>query len=245
MMVELVDITKTYGEPGESGAVSVLKGITLKVERGGAVVVTGPSGCGKSTLLNIIGALDHPTGGRVLLDGRNLAELNDDELARVRNREIGFVFQLHHLLPQCTVLENVLVPTLADAGRLGAERRCASGPHDRRAGTLALRDRAEALLERVGLEDRMAHRPGELSGGQRQRVAVARALINGPKLLLADEPTGSLDEDTSQSIADLLVRLNQDEGVTLIAVTHSQALAARMGHVMELRGGVLADGGRR
>jgi len=228
-MIELVDVTKMYGEPGQPGAVSVLKGITLKIERGGSVVVVGPSGCGKSTLLNIIGALDHPTGGRVLLDGRDLAELDDEELARVRSREIGFVFQLHHLLPQCTVLENVLVPTLAE--------RDSSSQSE-------VRDRAEALLERVGLKDRISHRPGELSGGQRQRVAVARALINRPKLLLADEPTGSLDENTSQSIADLLVRLNQDEGVTLIAVTHSQALAARMGHVMELSGGVLHDRGQ-
>ncbi len=229
-MIELVDVTKMYGEPGQPGAVSVLKGITLKIERGGSVVVVGPSGCGKSTLLNVIGALDHPTGGRVLLDGRDLAELNDEELARARNREIGFVFQLHHLLPQCTVLENVLIPTLAERG--------GSSPNE-------ARDRAEALLERVGLKDRMSHRPGELSGGQRQRVAVARALINEPKLLLADEPTGSLDENTSQSIADLLVRLNQDEGVTLVAVTHSLALAARMGHVMKLSGGILTDGGGR
>ena len=121
-MVELVDVTKTYGEPGGAGAVSVLKGITLKIEPGRAVVIVGPSGCGKSTLLNIIGGLDHPTGGRVLLDGKDLAALDDEELARIRNRQIGFVFQLHHLLPQCTVLENVLVPTLAVRGQFLAER---------------------------------------------------------------------------------------------------------------------------
>jgi len=228
-MVELVDVTKTYGEPGGAGAVSVLKGITLKIEPGRSIVIVGPSGCGKSTLLNIIGGLDRPTSGRVLLDGGNLADLGDDELARIRNRHIGFVFQLHHLLPQCTVLENVLIPTLAERG--------GSSQQD-------VRERAKALLARVGLEDRTSYRPGELSGGQRQRVAVARALINRPKLLLADEPTGSLDEATSQSIAELLAELNRDEGVTLVVVTHSRELASRIGHVMELSGGILSDRGR-
>jgi len=227
-MIELVDVTKTYGEPGRAGAVSVLNAITLKLEQGQSVVVVGPSGCGKSTLLNIIGGLDHPTSGRVLFEGRNLAELDENELARIRNREIGFVFQLHHLLPQCTVLENVLVPTLA--------RRDGSSQKD-------VRERAAALLARVGLQDRMSHRPGELSGGQRQRVAVARALINKPKLLLADEPTGSLDESTAQGIAELLAELNRDQGVTLIVVTHAQDLAARIGRVLELRGGILVDRG--
>ena len=228
-MVELVDVTKTYGEPGGAGAVSVLKGITLKIEPGRSIVIVGPSGCGKSTLLNIIGGLDRPTSGRVLLDGGNLADLGDDELARIRNRHVGFVFQLHHLLPQCTVLENVLIPTLAERG--------GSSQQD-------VRERAKALLARVGLEDRTSYRPGELSGGQRQRVAVARALINRPKLLLADEPTGSLDEATSQSIAELLAELNRDEGVTLVVVTHSRELASRIGHVMELSGGILSDRGR-
>lgn len=228
-MVELVEVTKTYGEPGGAGAVSVLKGITLKLEPGRSVAIVGPSGCGKSTLLNIIGGLDHPTGGRVLLDGRDLAGLDDEELARMRNRQIGFVFQLHHLLPQCTVLENVLIPTLA--------ARNGSSPRE-------VRERAEALLTRVGLADRMSYRPGELSGGQRQRVAVARALINRPKLLLADEPTGSLDESTSRSIADLLAELNRDQGVTLIVVTHSHELAARIGPVLELSGGTLNERGR-
>jgi len=228
-MVELVNVTKTYGDPGDPGSVSVLKGITLKIEQGRSVVIVGPSGCGKSTLLNIIGGLDHATSGQVLFDGRDLAGLNDRDLARIRSREIGFVFQLHHLLPQCTVLENVLVPTVA--GRDGASR-----------GTA--RERAEALLARVGLADRILHRPGELSGGQRQRVAVARALINRPKLLLADEPTGSLDEESSRSIAELLAELNRDEGVTLVVVTHSRELASRIGYVMELSGGVLNERSR-
>jgi len=236
-MVELVDVTKTYGDPEDPGAVSVLKGITLKIQPGRAIVIVGPSGCGKSTLLNIIGGLDHATSGRVLVDGKDLAGLDDDELARIRSREIGFVFQMHHLLPQCTVLENVLVPTLAEKSRAGPTRSGASHRDD-------LRREAESLLDRVGLTDRMSHRPGELSGGQRQRVAVARALINKPKLLLADEPTGSLDEDSSRSIADLLAELNRDAGVTLVVVTHSRELASRIGHVMELSGGVLNDKGR-
>lgn len=227
-MVELVRVTKTYGDPGDPASVSVLKGVTLKIEQGQSLAIVGPSGCGKSTLLNIIGGLDHPTSGQVLLGGRDLVGLDDDELARIRNTQIGFVFQMHHLLPQCTVLENVLVPTLARRER---ER-------------TGMRKDAESLLARVGLADRMSHRPGELSGGQRQRVAVARALINTPKLLLADEPTGSLDEESSQSIAELLVRLNRNEGVAMVVVTHSRELASRMGQVLELRGGVLSGRGR-
>ena len=227
-MIELVEVTKSYGRPDEPGAARVLKGISLHVSQGESIVIVGPSGCGKSTLLNIIGGLDHATTGRVMFDGRDLAKLADDELARIRSREIGFVFQLHHLLPQCTVLENVLVPTLA-------------GPND--SSPRELRERAETLLVRVGLKDRMSYRPGELSGGQRQRVAVARALINKPKLLLADEPTGSLDETTSQSIAELLVELNRDEAVALVVVTHSRELAGRIGRVMELGGGTLHDRG--
>jgi ABC-type lipoprotein export system ATPase subunit len=177
-MLELIGVAKSYQSPGDKQGVCVLKDITLKVEKGQSVVIVGPSGSGKSTLLNIIGALDRPTEGRVLFDGRDLAKLDKVELARVRNQQIGFVFQLHHLLPQCTVLENVLVPTLADKDRVSKKE---------------VQERAITLLHRVGLEDWLLHRPGELSGGQRQRVAVVRALINRPKLLLADEPTGSLD----------------------------------------------------
>lgn len=228
-MVELVDVTKDYGQADQPIGVHVLRGISLKIESGQSVVIVGPSGSGKSTLLNIIGALDHPTSGRVLFDDKNLADLGDKELAQIRNRDIGFVFQLHHLLPQCTVLENVLVPTLA--GTNGSSPKAA-------------RRRAERLLERVGLADRMAHRPGELSGGQRQRVAVARALVNEPKLLLADEPTGSLDEESSNDVADLLVQLNRDDRVTLVVVTHSQKLAGRTGTVMELRDGILTGGAK-
>jgi lipoprotein-releasing system ATP-binding protein len=229
-MLELIDVTKEYESPGDTASVSVLRGITLKVKEGQSLAIVGPSGSGKSTLLNIIGALDRPTAGKVLLEGKDLAKLTDIELAKIRNRQIGFVFQLHHLLPQCTVLENVLVPTLADRSRASRQQ---------------VQQRAVSLLQRVGLRDHMLHRPGELSGGQRQRVAVVRALINGPKLLLADEPTGSLDEKASQNIAKLLVELNRGEGVTLIVVTHSARLAERIGQVMELSNGLLKPGGWR
>ncbi len=225
-MLELVHVTKSYESPVAAGSVCVLKDITLKVDKGKSLVIVGPSGSGKSTLLNIIGALDRPTDGEVFLDGQNLAVLDDKELAGIRNWKIGFVFQLHHLLPQCTVLENVLIPTLADKGLLSKKES---------------QERALQLLEQVGLKDFLQYRPGELSGGQRQRVAVARALINKPVLLLADEPTGSLDSKASNNIADMLVELNRSEKVTLIVVTHSPELAGRFEQIMELNDGVLRN----
>jgi ABC-type lipoprotein export system ATPase subunit len=225
-MLELVDVSKSYDWPGGAGSVCVLKDVTLKVEKGESLAVVGPSGSGKSTLLNIIGGLDRPTEGRILLDGKDLAKLGEAELARIRNEEIGVVFQSHFLLRQCTVLENVLVPTLVAKGRVSRKD---------------AEERARGLLERVGLGDWLLHRPGELSGGERQRVAVVRALINGPKLLLADEPTGSLDEAGSQNIAELLAEMNRSEGVTLIVVTHSARLAEYMGRVLELSNGTLKD----
>jgi len=225
-MLELINVEKSYPSPADTGSALVLKDIMLRVEKGQAIAIVGPSGCGKSTLLNIIGALDHPTSGRVLFDGKDLAGMNDIELAGIRNSEIGFVFQLHHLLPQCTVLENVLVPTLAEKNRTKSSE---------------AKERAVNLLERVGLKDWLLHRPGQLSGGQRQRVAVVRALINQPKLLLADEPTGSLDEHAAQNIAELLVELNRSEQVTLILATHSIKLAEHMGRVLELSNGTLTD----
>lgn len=227
-MLELIHVGKTYSAAGDADGVCVLKDITLKVEKGQSLAIVGPSGSGKSTLLNIMGALDHPTTGQVLFDGRDLTELDETELARIRNRQIGFVFQLHHLLPQCTVLENVLVPTLAGKNRPPADQ---------------VQQRAVGLLERVGLKEFLQRRPGELSGGQRQRVAVVRALLNKPQLVLADEPTGSLDRDAAQNIADLLIELNRSEQVALIIVTHSLEIARRVGHVMELSEGMLTDGG--
>ena len=226
-MLELINVTKSYQTPGNKDGVCVLKNITLNVTKGQSLVIVGPSGSGKSTLLNIIGALDRPSEGRVLFDGKDLAELNESELAGIRNRQIGFVFQLHHLLPQCTVLENVLVPTLAGKTQFSKNE---------------IQERATNLLQRVGLKEHLLHRPGQLSGGQRQRVAVVRALINSPKLLLADEPTGSLDKDAAENIAELLVELNRSEEVTLITVTHSLKLAEMIGNVMELSDGLLRDG---
>ncbi len=225
-MLELVNVTKYYRSPSGDADVCVLRDITLKVTPSQALVIVGPSGSGKSTLLNIIGALDRPTSGKVLFDGHDLAKLPESRLAGIRNQQIGFVFQLHHLLPQCTVLENVLVPTLVNRG--AAPRK-------------EVQRRAVDLLKRVNLGDHLHHRPGELSVGQRQRVAVVRALINKPKLLLADEPTGSLDETTAGSIADLLVEINSTEKVALMVVTHSMKLAERIGRVLDLTGGTLRE----
>ena len=219
-LLELASVTKRF----DAESPLILNGVSLTIAAGESVAIVGPSGSGKSTLLNIIGGLDRPTEGRVVFDGRPMSELSDDELAAVRNQQIGFVFQLHHLLPQCTVLENVLVPTLVAgdaASRQDAERR------------------ARRLLERVGLMERIDARPGQLSGGERQRTAVVRALINEPKLLLADEPTGSLDRASADTLADLLVELNREEAVALIAVTHSLGLARRMARTLALRDGAL------
>jgi lipoprotein-releasing system ATP-binding protein len=225
-MLEMVHVSKSYGGVGVGEELSVLDDINLSVGRGESVSVVGPSGSGKSTLLNLIGALDRPDGGKVLFGGRDLSDLDDAELAGIRNREIGFVFQLHHLLPQCTVLENVLIPTLVGGSK--GDRKQAE-------------NRASELFGRVGLADRIDHRPGELSGGQRQRVAVVRALINRPKLLLADEPTGSLDRESAEGIGELLVQMNRSEHVALIIVTHSIELALRAERVFELKDGLLKE----
>lgn len=222
--LRLEGVLKRYGAPEGGAPLFVLKDLALDVPAGGSVAIVGPSGSGKSTLLNIIGTLDRADAGRVLLDGQDLAALDETAQARLRNRRIGFVFQAHHLLPQCSLLENVLVPTLAadDAElRQGAE------------------DRARKLLDRVGLGARLNHKPGQLSGGERQRAAVVRALINRPGLLLADEPTGALDRASADTLAQLLVDLNKELGVTLVVVTHAPALAARMNRVLALRDGAL------
>lgn len=220
-LLELNDVTKDY--PGTPDPVQVLAGVTLGVNCGESVSVIGPSGCGKSTLLNIIGTLDTPTSGSLTFHGRDILAISDKERARFRNQSVGFVFQLHHLLPQCTALENVVAPTLVCPDSKDAQ------------------ERAVRLLERVGLADRVRYRPGELSGGERQRVAVARALVNKPRLLLADEPTGSLSREGAEELARLLLELNQEEGMALIVVTHSLDVAQMMGRVLELRGGVLRD----
>ena len=202
------DVSKSFLLGEET--VRVLDGANLEMAGGDAAAIVGPSGSGKSTLLHLIGTLDRPDSGSIEIDGRDPLALPEPELARFRNRSIGFVFQDHHLLPQYSVLENVLLPTLAFR-------------HDAR----ATRDRAGKLLRSVDLEHRLGHRPAELSGGERQRVAVARALINQPSLLLCDEPTGSLDAKTAEAVSDLLLELHRHEGAMLIVVTHSPDLAGR------------------
>jgi lipoprotein-releasing system ATP-binding protein len=229
-LLELKNVTKQYAASGATTGVAVLNQLDLTVARGASLAIIGPSGSGKSTLLQIIGTLDRATSGDVLLEGKNLATLTDLEVATVRNQQIGFVFQAHYLLPQCTVLENVLVPTLA---RNNSEIQNPKSEMETAAA------RAERLLKRVGLGERLHHRPGQLSGGERQRAAVVRALINRPQLLLADEPTGALDQTSATALGQLLVELNQEEGVTLIVVTHALDLAKRMQRVLELQNGKL------
>jgi ABC-type lipoprotein export system ATPase subunit len=224
-LLKLVNVTKRYDSPDSTEALAILDGVSLEVARGESLAVIGPSGSGKSTLLQIIGTLDRPTSGEVHLNGQDLLQLDEKQIAEVRNRQIGFVFQTHFLLPQCTVFENVLVPTLAQKGS---------------ASRAAVAERASLLLKRVGLSHRTGHRPGELSGGERQRVAVVRALINHPQLLLADEPTGSLDHVAALDLGQLLTELNREENVTLIVVTHARELANRMQRVMQLTDGRLA-----
>lgn len=223
-VVALRGVCKRFGG-AETPAVDVLRGVDLELRQAESVAVVGPSGCGKSTLLAIVGAMMTPDSGEAIIDGRNLRTLDERALARLRNQRIGFVFQSHHLLPQCTALENALVPTLA-------------GPSVKRRDAVT---RAEALFERVGLADRMNHLPAQMSGGERQRTAVVRALINQPGLLLADEPTGSLDAETATSLGALLRDVQREEQVAMLVVTHSSALASRMDRVVTLRGGVLAN----
>jgi ABC-type lipoprotein export system ATPase subunit len=236
MLLQLTNLSKRYAAPG-GGALAVLADISLTVNAGESLAIVGPSGSGKSTLLQIIGTLDRPTSGRVELAGKDLGQIDELQLAAVRNRQIGFVFQSHFLLPQCTVWENVLVPTLVCSRRREEVEPTTTPVTDRLVTSAATR--AERLLKRVGLAERLHHFPGQLSGGQRQRVAVVRALINQPQLLLADEPTGALDHVSATNLGHLLVDLNREEGVTLIVVTHSRELAQRMGRVFELKDGKL------
>ncbi len=220
--LKIDDVHKHYSTV--HARVEVLRGISFELADGDSLAITGPSGSGKSTLLQIIGTLDEPSSGAIRINGREPFALPEPELARFRNSEIGFVFQDHHLLPQYSVLENVLIPTLAyPAGDIEAPRR-----------------RALELLERVELDHRLEHRPAELSGGERQRVAVARALVNGPTLLLCDEPTGSLDQATAGAVGDLLSDLHGDDSI-LIVVTHSLELAGRFERRCELREGLCAE----
>jgi lipoprotein-releasing system ATP-binding protein len=216
----VTDLTKEF--PTRAESLEVLRGVSLSLSAGENLAVLGPSGSGKSTLLHIIGTLDRPTSGTVRLDDEDPFVLDEPKLADFRSRRIGFVFQDHHLLPQCSVLENVLLPTIA--------HRCTSADDESRART---------LLDRVGLAARLDHRPAELSGGERQRVAVARALIRRPMLLLADEPTGNLDRTTAASVAKLLLELHEQEQMMMITVTHSLELAVMFQKRMELDNGRL------
>ena len=215
-LVTVQNVTKTFEHEGRS--LQVLKGIDLEIASGEMLTIVGPSGAGKSTLLHLIGTLDLPTQGQILYGGRDVTRLGSSDLAEFRNRSIGFVFQFHHLLPEFTALENVMMPGLIQGGR-------------------RLEDRARRLLDEVGLSERLTHRPGELSGGEQQRVALARALLMEPKLVLADEPTGNLDSQTSDSVQSLIFDLNQRHGITFLIVTHSRDFAAMMPRQVSMKDG--------
>ena len=219
-LLDIQGLGKTYLTGGRR--LEVLQDVTLSIEAGEMVALTGPSGAGKSTFLHLVGALDAPTAGRVLFEGRDLASLDEGERAGFRNESVGFVFQSHHLLPEFTALENAMMPGLV-----------------RRLPRAEARRRAEESLERVGLSGRIAHRPGELSGGEQQRVALARALVLQPRLLLADEPTGNLDPQTAEGIHELLQQLNRDLGITGVVVTHNEKLAGSLGRRVRLAAGRL------
>ncbi len=221
-LLRLDHVSKQYSSPDGSADISILQDVSLTLQAGDSLAILGPSGSGKSTLLNIIGAMDRPSSGAVYYQNRNIADLDENALASMRNQYVGFVFQAHHLLPQLSVWENVLLPNLP----LGREEKQV---------TL----RAERLLQRVNLSHRLHHRPAQLSGGECQRVAVVRSLINQPLLLLADEPTGSLDQKTAAELGELLLQLNQEENMACVIVTHSPALASRAQMVRQLVDGRL------
>ncbi|RPI27832.1 MAG: ABC transporter ATP-binding protein [Chloroflexota bacterium] len=224
-MIEGTDLTKTY----YLGSVEVpaLRGVTFRIERGEVVAIMGQSGSGKSTLMNLLGCLDLPTSGKYTLDGVDIAEMEEDELAAIRNQKIGFVFQQFNLLPRLSVRRNTELPLfyahIANENNGRSEKE--------------IRQQAEAILESVGLADRMDHKPAELSGGQQQRVAIARALVNEPSLVLADEPTGNLDSVTGAEIMQLLLKLNQERGLTLVIVTHDPTIASQAGRIIRLKDG--------
>jgi putative ABC transport system ATP-binding protein len=221
-MIELRDIHKSY----QMGPVSVevLKGVTLSIRSGELLSIVGQSGCGKSTLMNIIGLLDSPSAGTYILDGKPVAEMNDKALSEIRNRKIGFVFQQFNLLSKLTALQNVALP-LVYRGSPERERIRA----------------AREVLEKVGMLDREHHRPTELSGGQQQRVAIARALVGSPSIILADEPTGALDQRVGQEIMDLFVRLNQEEAITIFVITHDMSIARQCKGYVRMQDGIIHD----
>jgi len=224
MQIQLQNITKHFDIPGSENRRDVLNDLSLNIAGGDALAIVGPSGCGKSTLLNIIGTLDIPSSGTMRIDGQNMSSLSEKQLANIRNLKIGFVFQLHHLLPQLNLLENVLVPTIPLSDR--TKKKAASV-------------RALDLLDSVGLADKLTQRPGQLSVGECQRTALVRALINQPEILLADEPTGSLDRDSADNMGELLVKINRDFDIAMVLVTHSDKLAGKMKKVYQLIDGKL------
>ncbi len=224
LLVTVENVTKTFEHEGQS--LKVLKGIDLEIPRGEMVTIVGPSGAGKSTLLHLIGTLDLPTHGTIRYEGRDVTRLGSSDLAEFRNRSIGFVFQFHHLLPEFTALENVMMPGLIRGSR-------------------RFEDRARRLLDEVGLSHRLTHRPGELSGGEQQRVALARALLMEPKLVLADEPTGNLDSQSSASVQELFFEINRRHGTTFLIVTHSRDFAAMMPRQIAMKDGRIDSDERR
>lgn len=223
MLLLLQNITKGYGEPGTHSYRPVLKGLDLDVAKGEKIAIVGPSGSGKTTLLNLVGALDQPEKGKILFGGKDITGYSKTELATFRNKHLGFIFQLHHLMPQLTLLENVLLPLLPQGKSISKESI----------------EWAENLIQKVGIWEQRKQKPSQLSGGECQRTAVVRALINKPQLLLADEPTGALDEENADALTELLVNLSEEEGVTLITVTHAASLADRMDKKYTLKNGML------
>jgi lipoprotein-releasing system ATP-binding protein len=224
--IQIQNLTKEYSEGPERKSVQVFSNLNLSVERGKSLAIVGPSGSGKSTLLNLIGVMDRPTRGDILIHGKKISSFTEEESARFRNLRIGYIFQSHHLLPALTAVQNVMIPALAGHSDIKNQE---------------LEDKANGLLKKVGLSHRVNHLPGELSGGERQRVAVARALINQPQILLADEPTGALDQQNANVLIDLLLQLKQDFETTLLVVTHSLELAKKMDLVWALKDGKLEE----
>jgi len=226
MLLKLDNISKGFGDRADQSYRPVLDNLSLDVKEGERIAILGPSGSGKTTLLNLIGGLDHPDEGSVLYRGESITGYSAGEMDRFRNESIGFVFQFHHLLPQCTLLENILVPTLVERDKSVRKHKL---------------ERAEELMNRVGIWEFRDKFPGKLSGGECQRAAVVRAMINKPSLLLADEPTGALDRDNVKKMADLLLELSHEDGLTLLVVTHSADLAQQMGKTLELQNGTLVQ----